>query len=199
MSAAAPGHPRPTDQRSLLAEAERLIGELPGRRVEIIGRELVVTPLRDGAHACTLTDLILAFAAAHGTETRVGRALGVWLPDGPEDFAVPDFAIVDADYRDHLIEFNCYDPAIFRLVLEVTSSNYATDVKRKVAAYAIAKIPVYVIVDRRKDRIHVLTDPCANEYRNHQVHAPGQQVTLPDSVGAELTLDVEAVLAVARP
>ncbi|GES30326.1 Uma2 family endonuclease [Streptomyces angustmyceticus] len=198
MSAAAVEHPH-DGKSALLREAERLAEKLPGYRIEIIGGELTVTPPADGPHADSLTDLTFAFAPAHGAETRVAQAMGVWLPDGPEDYAVPDLAVVDADYRDHLLSDNCYDPAVFRMVLEVTSSNYATDLKKKVAAYAIAKIPVYVVIDRKKDRVHVLTDPFANEYRCHRVHAPGQQLTLPESLGAEITLDVAAILDVARP
>lgn len=198
MSAAAVEYPC-EGEPTLLHEAERLAEKLPGYRIEIIGGDFAVTPPPDGAHAESLTDLVFAFTAAHGGETRVVQAVGVWLPDGPEDYAIPDLAVVESDYRDHLREFNCYDPAIFRMVLEVTSANYANDLKRKVAAYAIAKIPTYVIIDRKKDRIHILTDPFANEYRNHQIHARGQRVNLPDSIGAEITLDVETILSAARP
>ncbi|BDH15150.1 Uma2 family endonuclease [Streptomyces hygroscopicus] len=198
MSAAAVEHP--CDGKSaLLKEAERLAEKLPGYRIEIIGGELTVTPPPDGPHGDALSDLFVTFASLHGTESRVIQGIGVRLPDGPDDFAVPDLAVVDADYRDHLTEEGCYDPVVFRLVLEVTSSNYGNDLKKKVAAYAIAQIPVYVVIDRKKDRIHVLTDPFANEYRCHRVHAPGQRVVLPDSLGAEITLDVEAILAVGRP
>jgi Uma2 family endonuclease len=71
--------------------------------------------------------------------------------------------VVDADHRDHHVENNCYDPVCFRLVLEVTSSNYRTDLRDKVKAYASAKIPVYVIVDRKHQRLHVLTEPAGVE------------------------------------
>ncbi|QEV45917.1 Uma2 family endonuclease [Streptomyces vinaceus] len=83
------------------------------------------------------------------------------------------------------------------MVLEVTSSNYQADLRTKVRAYANAEVPVYVIVDRRHDRLHVLTDPAQDEYATHRVHAPGELVTLPESIGAKVTLDVEAVLTAA--
>ncbi|HBF85505.1 MAG TPA: hypothetical protein DD420_37970, partial [Streptomyces sp.] len=57
-----------------------------------------------------------------------------------------------ADFDAHLVENNCYDPAVFRLVLEVTSGNYKNDLRNKVSAYAEAKIPVYVVVDRKHGR-----------------------------------------------
>ncbi|NGN67003.1 Uma2 family endonuclease [Streptomyces sp. A7024] len=194
MSAAAVEHPCEDEPRSLLQEAERLTELLPGYRVEILGGELTVTPAADGRHGRVLTDLTFAFASAHTRETKVIQAIGLWLPDGPFDYAIPDLAVVDADFPDHLIEANCYDPAVFRLVLEVTSSNYATDLRTKVAAYAIAKVPVYVIVNRKADRVHVLTDPFANEFNNHRIHARGEHITLPDSIGAEIELDVTAIL-----
>ncbi|OEV05308.1 Uma2 family endonuclease [Streptomyces oceani] len=207
MSALPVEHSYPDEQRleeapkSLLETADDLMDRLPGHRVEIIGGILTVTPPPDAAHARSLTDLTLPFVAAglHGEESRVLQAVGLWLPDGREDFTVPDLALVDADIDEHHIEFNCYDPAVFRLVLEVTSSNYANDLRHKVVAYAIAKVPVYVIVDRKHERLHVLTDPVANEYDTHRVHAPGEHVTLPESIGAEVTLDVAEVLRAARP
>jgi Uma2 family endonuclease len=200
MSAAAVEHPC-DDEPTLLEAAEELSGKLPGYRVEIIGGEITVTPPADGHHAVSLTDIMLPFLAAglHGGETRVAQAMGVWLPDGPYDYAVPDLAVVDADFAEHLIEHNCYDPAVFRMVLEVTSSNYGNELKKKVAAYAIAGIPVYVIADRRNRRVRVLTEPEHGEYRVHAVHPPGESFDLPDSLGAPVTLEVDRVLgSVAR-
>ncbi|MFD3564155.1 Uma2 family endonuclease [Streptomyces sp. NPDC058686] len=190
---------RPAGDRPLTAEANRLMDRLPGYRVEIIGGQLLVTPPADGAHARALTKIMRPFIAAglDDAETSVVQAIGLWLPTGTEDFAIPDLAIVEADFESHLIENNCYDPIAFRLVLEVTSSNYRTDLRTKVAAYADAKVPVYVIVDRKHQRLHVLTEPEGGDYDNHQVHAPGETVALPKSVGAEVTLDVSAVLKAA--
>lgn len=56
-----------------------------------------------------------------------------------------------------------------------------------------------MIVDRRHSRVHVLTDPVADGYETHRVHAPGELVTLPESIGAKVTLDVAEVLRAATP
>ncbi|GGW89845.1 Uma2 family endonuclease [Streptomyces lomondensis] len=187
---------RPYGKRPLIAEANRLMERNPGYRVEIIGGQILVSPPPDGPHGDVMTDLTLPFIAAglHGTESRLIQGIGLWLPTGAEDYAIPDLSLVDADYRDHLIENNCYDPVCFRLVLEVTSSNYRTDLRTKVTAYAEAKVPVYVIVDRKHERLHVLTDPVGDTYENHRPHAPGEIVSLPDSLGAKVTLDVAEIL-----
>ncbi|HWU05055.1 MAG TPA: Uma2 family endonuclease [Streptomyces sp.] len=200
MSAAAVEHPCDDEPEPMLVTANRLTGQLPGYRVEIIGGVITVAPPPDGPHANALTALMIPFLAAglHGDGTRVLQAIGLWLPGGPEDYAIPDLSVVDADFDEHLIENNCYDPACFRLVLEVTSGNYRNDLRNKVAAYAEAKIPVYVILDRRHGRLHVLTEPTGCSYDNHEVYAPGQSAVLPASIGAELTLDVAELVEAGR-
>ncbi|GGQ53289.1 Uma2 family endonuclease [Streptomyces flaveolus] len=185
----------------LIAEANRLMDRNPGYRVEIIGGQLLVTPPPDGPHSRALTKLMRPFIAAglDDGETEVRQGIGLWLTTDAEDYAIPDLAIVDADVDDHLVENNCYDPVCFRLVLEVTSSNWKNDLKAKVTAYAAAMVPVYVIVDRKHQRLHVLTDPDCADYSTHRVHSPGETVTLPGSLGAEVTLDVAEILAAGRP
>ncbi|MCM2412526.1 Uma2 family endonuclease [Streptomyces sp. RKAG290] len=201
MSGAAVEHPCAGEPESLLESADTLTERLPGYRVEIIGGVITVAPRLDGPHANALTVLMIPFLAAglHGEESKVLQGVGLWLPGGPEDYAIPDLAIVDADLDAHLIENNCYDPAVFRLVLEVTSGNYKNDLRNKVAAYAEAKIPVYVIVDRKHGRVHVLTEPQAGTYDSHEVYAPGQEAPLPGSIGAEVTLDVADLVKAGRP
>ncbi|MEV6161304.1 Uma2 family endonuclease [Streptomyces sp. NPDC052052] len=198
MPAAASGHPCDGE---LLATANRLMEHHPRYRFEIIGGVITVAPLRVAPHARVLTRIMRPFMAAglDDGETEVLQGIGMWLPSGPEDHVIPDLAIVDADLDEHLAENNCYDPAVFRLVVEVTSSDYNNDLRNKVAAYVEAKIPVYVIVDRKHGRVHVLTEPVGGSYDSHQVYAPGQTVTLPDSIGAPATLDVAELIRAGRP
>lgn len=178
----------------------KLMEQLPGYRVEIIGGVLTVTPPPDASHAEVLTDLMIPFIAAglHGQETRVVQGIGLWLPNGPEDYAIPDLSIVDADVNEHHRGNNCYDPEVFRLVVEVTSSNHNNDLRNKVVAYAQAMIPVYVIVNRKHGRVHLLTDLADSGYDTHRIYAPGEKITLPDSIGAKVTLDVSELLQAGR-
>ncbi|MBX9397075.1 Uma2 family endonuclease [Streptomyces sp. TRM72054] len=187
---------RPFGARPLTVLADEIMERRPGYRVEIIGGQILVTPSPDAPHARALDRLRDPFAEAGlaGSETEVLQNISIWLPDGPEDYATPDLSVVDADIDNYYVENNAYDPVAFRLVLEVTSSNWKIDLQTKVTAYANAKVPVYVIVDRKHQRLHVLTDPAEDEYANHRVHAPGEIVTLPESIGAKVTLDVEKIL-----
>ena len=141
--------------------ADHLSEELPGHRVEVLKGSIVTTPLPDGPHQETLAELAHLFRQAGGREA--GRkalpGIGVWLGTGPDDYAEPDWAIVDADYKDALVTKNCYAQSAFRLVLEVTSSNWGNDLVTKAETYAEAGIPVYVIADRKHGEVLVLTDP----------------------------------------
>ncbi len=200
MSAAAVEHPCDGEPETLLETANRLTEQLPGHRVEIIGGVITVAPPADGPHARALTKLMrpFIFAGLDDGESEVLQGVGLWLPGGPQDFAIPDLAIVDADFDEHVAANSSYDPACFRLVLEVTSGNYQNDLRNKVTAYAQAKIPVYVIVDRKHGRLHVLTEPLPGGYDRHEVYAPGQEAPLPASIGAEVSLDVDEIVRAGR-
>ncbi|WP_327718985.1 Uma2 family endonuclease [Streptomyces sp. NBC_00490] len=183
---------RPYGDRPLIAEANRLMERNPGYRVEIIGGQILVSPAPDGPHS----EALMLFAAPF-LQFGLVRALpgiGLWLPTGPEDYVIPDLSVVDDDYREHGVENSCYDPACFRLVMEVTSSNWKTDLRSKLVSYAKAKIPVYVIIDRQHQRLHVLTEPVRDGYTTHHIHTAGELVTLPESIGGKVVLDVGRLL-----
>ena len=72
---------------------------------------------------------------------RLVQAVGLWLPTGPEDYAIPALSVVESDFRDAHVMKNCYAPHVFRMVLEVTSSNWADDLGPKVEDYAQAGCP----------------------------------------------------------
>ncbi|GAA2577354.1 MULTISPECIES: hypothetical protein [Streptomyces] len=103
--------------------ADEIMERHPGYRVEIIRGQLLVSPLRDGHHSCTLTTLTIRFVRTglHDDIVNVLQGVGLWLPLEAEDYAT------------------------------------------------------------------------------HRVHSPGETVTLPDSLGAEVTLDVAEILAAGRP
>ena len=194
----APEHPSPATPAeptmSLIDMADFAARRLPGHRVEILGGQLIATPSADGAHAKSLTNLTLALAALHGGETSVVQAVGVWLPTGGDEHAVPDLAVVDADFLEHEVKYSCYDPAVFRLVLEVTSTNWRNDLEQKPGAYARAGIPVYVIGDRQHGEVVVLTDPHDGEYRTRSTYKKGETFTLPETIGAKVELETDSLL-----
>ncbi|MGW7437400.1 Uma2 family endonuclease [Streptomyces sp. NPDC054849] len=186
-----------TQHETTIAEAaDRLSRELPGHRVEILQGRLTVTPPADGAHAESLTWLIeeLSAAGARQAGLKYLQGIGLWLPSGPGDFAVPDLSLVEADYRDAHVEKNCFAPHAFRMVLEVTSSNWSDDLGTKVDCYAQAGVPVYLVADRRHDEAVLFTDPRAGAYRSRKPFKRGMSIPLPESTGITLELPVDRLL-----
>ncbi|AZM64555.1 hypothetical protein DMA10_30425 [Streptomyces sp. WAC 01420] len=183
-------------ESSLSDAADRLWEELPGHRVEILNGSMVVTPPPDGPHQESLTWLTEEFLRARARQAglRYLQGIGLWLPTGPEDYAVPDFSVVDDDYKDALVEKNCYAPHVFRLVLEVTSSNWTNDTATKVDVYARANVPAYLIVDRTHDEVLLYTDPVDGKYLDPQRFKRGQSVRVLESAGIPLDLSVDTLL-----
>ncbi|MFF4487048.1 Uma2 family endonuclease [Streptomyces sp. NPDC001544] len=177
--------------------ADMLARALPGRRVEILQGRLIVTPPPDGSHALSLTWLVEAFggAGARKVGLRYVQGIGLWLPALPDDFAVPDFSVVDEDFRDALVRKNSYAPNVFRMVVEVTSpSNWSDDLHTKVECYAQAGIPAYLIVNRKHDEVLLYADPADGKYAAPTRYKRGQTVPVPESVGVTLDLSVDILL-----
>ncbi|WSW77184.1 Uma2 family endonuclease [Streptomyces sp. NBC_00996] len=176
--------------------ADLLARALPGRRVEILQGRLIVTPPPDGSHALSLTWLVevIGGAGARKAGLRYVQGIGLWLPTLPDDFAVPDFSVVDEDFRDALVKKNCYAPNVFRLIVEVTSSNWSDDLHVKVECYAQAGIPAYLIADRKHDEVLLCTDPVDGKYPDPRRFKRGQTVPVPESVGVTLELAVDTLL-----
>jgi Uma2 family endonuclease len=182
---------------TLLAAADEVWERLPGYRVEIIAGQLLVTPPPDFAHARALTKITLLAAALDTVDSHVVQGVGVWF-GSDEDYAVPDLAIVDADIEERLVAYNCYDPAVFRAVFEVTSRNRSTDLVAKRAKYAAAGIPVYVIVDRKAQVVLVLGNPQEGNYQDQSTHRRGESFKLPESVGTPVEIEVDVALGISE-
>jgi Protein of unknown function (DUF820). len=175
--------------------AEQAGRSLPGHRVEILRGRLTATPPADGSHALALSWLGEEFGArAREVGLRLVQAVGLWLPTGPEDYAIPDLSVVESDFRDAHVMKNCYAPHVFRMVLEVTSSNWADDLGPKVEDYAQAGVPVYVVADRKHDHVLVCSDPRGGEYRTRTPYKRGVSFAVPDVVGVEMELPVDRLL-----
>ncbi|MFS4106812.1 Uma2 family endonuclease [Streptomyces sp. SID8499] len=176
--------------------ADQLARALPGHRVEILQGRLTVTPPPDGSHQLALTKLGRVFDRAGIVEAgyEYVQGVGLWLPLLPEDFAIPDFSVVDEDFRDAHVTKNYYAPHVFRLIVEITSSNWADDLGPKVECYAQVGIPVYLVADRKHDEVLLYTDPVDGAYPAPERFKRGQFVPVPESVGVSAELSVDALL-----
>jgi Uma2 family endonuclease len=176
--------------------ADRVSSWLPGHRVEILRGSIIVTPPPDGPHQGTIFEVGYEIQRAGAKEAglRVRPGIGLWLPTGRADYAIPDLSVVEADYADALVGKNCYSPRVFRMVLEVTSSNWTEDTANKVEIYAETGIPVYLIADRKHDEVVLYANPVDGKYPAPLRYKRGQTVPVPESVGVALDLPVDTLL-----
>lgn len=183
-------------EMTIAEAADRVSSWLPGHRVEILRGSIIVTPPPDEPHQGTVFEVGHQIRCAGTKEAglKVRPGIGLWLPTGPADYAIPDLSVVEADIADALVQKNCYAPHVFRMVLEVTSSNWADDTANKVEVYAEAGIPVYLVADRRHDEVLLYTDPADGKYPDPVRYKRGQSVPVPESVGVSLELSVDTLL-----
>lgn len=184
-------------QEMTLGEAaDQLARALPGHRVEILQGRLTVTPPPDGAHGLSLTKLCRVLERAGIAESGIEwvQGIGLWLPMLPEDFAIPDLSIVDEDFLDAHVKKNYYAPNVFRMVVEVTSSNWSDDLGPKVECYGGAGIPVYLVADRKHGEVLLYADPVDGKYPPPERFERGEQVPVPECVGIRADISVSALL-----
>jgi hypothetical protein len=60
--------------------------------------------------------------------------------------------------------------------------------------HAMARIAVYVIVDRTKRVVRLPTNPEGRDYRTETVFQSGEKFSLPESVGAAVEREVDRIL-----
>ncbi|MFG2553680.1 Uma2 family endonuclease [Streptomyces sp. NPDC048581] len=186
-----------TERKMTIAEAaDRVSSWLPRHRAEILRGSLIVSPPLDEQHQGTVFEVGYEIRRAGAREAglKVRPGIGLWLTTGSADYAIPDLAVVEADIADALVQKNCYAPRVFRMVLEVTSYNWADDTALKVEVYAEAGIPVYLVADRRHDEVLLYTDPADGKYPDPARFKRGQTVPVPESVGVTLDLSVDTLL-----
>ncbi|MDI3423771.1 Uma2 family endonuclease [Streptomyces luteolus] len=185
-------------QKATLADAAELLWDVlpPGHRVEVLQGRLTARPHADGSHALSLTELGRAFerAGIRGSGLEWIQALGIWLASGPDDYAVPDFAVVDKGFLGAVVEKNCHAPHVFRLVLEVTCVDWADALGPKAECYAQSGVPVYVVVDRKHDEVLLFSEPVDGVYPEPVRFKRGQTFRVPESVGVSPELSVNTLL-----
>lgn len=89
---------------------------------------------------------------------------------------------------------NRYAPHVFRMVLEVTSTNWADGFGPKAEDYAQAGIPVCVVADRKHDQVLVCTDPRGGSTGTGHPTGGGMSFSVPDVVGVETERSVDRLL-----
>jgi Uma2 family endonuclease len=187
----------------------RLHGELgipdDGRyRVEIVGGEVVVSPVPPLAHAGIVGDIRDAFTRAAvnrpGFRWRAFENAAFTL-EGVADGYVPDLIVLESDVFDaaRIGRATSLTAKQVTLVVEVTSKSNAAEDREpgprrrrstKWNGYAREGIPHYLLVDRdpREAKVTLFTEPnrVTGEYASFQTWAFGDALSLPEPFGVSV-------------
>ncbi|MEU7182446.1 MULTISPECIES: Uma2 family endonuclease [Streptomyces] len=168
-----------------------------GCKVEIIEGIVTVSPPPDGMHNDIAEELHAFLRTAMPKEWGWGvyQQLGLALPSR-DGLYIPDVVVAPKTLvRSETT--GCVPAAATELVVEITSkSNAAHDRIGKLAGYALADVPLYLLIDRFAPGGPTITlygEPKSDVYRTLSAVKFGEQIHLPKPF--DVTIDTDTFLA----
>ena len=162
-----------------------------GRRREIVGGELYVTPPPTTTHQDAVSAILVAFKEYAAGSGGWAYAAPVGLFFGPHDVVQSDVTYIGSD-RLHIIEQRELRGAPTIVVEVLSPSTRKTDYGRKRRLYATYGVPEYWIVDPVARVVDVLNAPENDDYVRSEHFTRG---LLRSSAAPGLELALERVFA----
>ncbi len=194
MTAVTAHEPSPSEAEVLL-EGFMELATPEGFRAELIEGEIVVSPPAGGTHEKDISRIVRQVIQRSATEMDFSGGKGLLLDRGglcPKNYAIPDvvFAPLSLDLFDDADPW--MPPGGVALVVEVTSSGPDRDRVGKRHCYAMAGVPLYLLVDRERRTLTLFSEPrddaaIGGDYQEDVRVAFGHPLQLPEPF--TLTLD----------
>lgn len=151
-----------------------------GYRAELIDGEIVVTPPPDGNHEHCTSRIIGQVFASGVTLMDVAGHKGIVVPGAVgQSHLIPDLTFVPRELNLFRGAPSWMPPDGVVMVVEVTSSSPDHDRFGKRHGYASAKIPLYLLVDRKKGQATLFSDPVRDDYTTQSQVPFGGSIKLP--------------------
>jgi hypothetical protein len=173
-------------------------------RPQYVDGWVIVSPQPDYNHGKGILELTLQLRTAGFDMAGLGMGFRIGANGGKSQaLVIPDFYVLhraptDLDEAYRKAHKGWYPIDMIALTGEVTSTNHEADTGPKLHAYAVAGIPVYVLVHREERKVHVYSDPRVDRedpfkshYRTVTSSELGGKVPLPDPYPV---LDTSALL-----
>jgi len=131
-----------------------------GFRVEIVGGSVFMTPQRD-THWAIIRRIVRAVEDRFGMDVNVLSDVRIDFPGQGNGFCPDVVKLRDSAEKTE----GRWSPQDVEFVAEVISKGTAAnDYGPKLAAYALAEVPVYLVADPYQGRCNVYTDPADGDY-----------------------------------
>ena len=169
-----------------LREVAEKIEEATGLRVQIVGGKLVMSPTPRGKHAGVVKGLRRQL---EGSGLPVGldvyEVSSIALPDDRDDYVTPDLIVLPTDWEED--EDWLADPEDTALAVEVISqSEKSREIRDKADWYAVARVPVLLVIDPRNGTWTLYTRPDNGAYQDVLPGKYGETVPLPEPVRVDV-------------
>jgi Uma2 family endonuclease len=146
----------------------------PGFKAELIEGDIVVTPAPDEEHEAYFVE---TSARLIENGWRTSGNYGLVTPLGKFQ---PDLTIARREFFARREHRSYRSPDGVALVVEITSSNPSSDRDSKRRGYAQAKIPLYLLIDRKAERTVLFSEPVQGDYAVADSRPIGEPVPLPE-------------------
>ncbi|MGX1913989.1 Uma2 family endonuclease [Streptomyces phaeochromogenes] len=179
-------YPRPRPGN--LREVAEKIEDATGLRVQIVGGKLVMSPTPRGKHAGVVWQLRRQLDPVLPDEWRAFEVSSIALPEDPDDYVTPDLIVLPSEWAED--DDWIAAPEHAALAVEViSSSEKSRDIRDKADWYAVARVPVLLVVDPRKGTWALHTRPDNGAYQDVLPGKFGESVPLPSPLGFEVATD----------
>lgn len=179
--------PQPSEPQSVEQTFDSVSEATPeGWRVELIEGEIHVAPPANGNHEETVTEVAYQVARHGDKALRVYTGIGLFVPDASvTGRVIPDLVV--APKGSFASPGSYHDPSSALLVGEVTSASTGDrDRDKKMLGYALAEIPLYLLIDRKYVRATVFSQPVQGRYTRKETVDLDQVIRLPYPLGFDL-------------
>ncbi|MCX4699704.1 Uma2 family endonuclease [Streptomyces sp. NBC_01373] len=177
--------PRPGNLREVAEKIEAVTG----LRAQIVGGKLVMSPTPRGKHAGVVKRLrrqLEAAALPDGLDAY--EVSSIALPEDPDDYVTPDLVVLPTEWEDD--DDWLAAPEDAALAVEVISqSEKSREIRDKADWYAVARVPVLLVIDPRKGTWALHTHPDNGAYKDVLPGKFGESVRLPAPLEIEVATD----------
>ena len=179
---------RPKPRPGNLREVAEKIEEATGLRVQILGGKLVMSPTPRGKHAKVIYLLEETIRPKLPPELVAVEMSSIEMPGEPDEYVTPDLLVCPAGFLES--DDWLLDPRDVEVAVEVISqSEKSREIRDKADWYAVAGVPVLLVVDPRKGTWALHTQPDNGAYTDVLPGKFGESVRLPEPLDIEISTD----------